>query len=207
MWGNNPLTGSTDCVHDESYLKPSDIWSIVLIITAIIGFLATAFVGAVFIWNTPIVKSSGREHMILRITFSFLITIVFLKTFTSCVWSSKNWLVVLLFTDPLCFVCNVKLIRIAWIFIQGKISPIRPRCIAPKYQILLTFMLVRIQMLLVLIPLSVLISLLVLPLDMKKFCRKWAQPRCPSVCYPVYHLSHCPSGSTDHVLYCSYYCQ
>ena len=59
MWGNNPLTGSTDCVGiDESYLKPSDIWSIVLIITAIIGFLATAFVAAVFIWfwSTPIVK-------------------------------------------------------------------------------------------------------------------------------------------------------
>ena len=85
MWGNNPLTGSTDCVHDESYLKPSDIWSIVLIITAIIGFLATAFVGAVFIWNTPIVKSSGREHMILRITFSFLITIVSQNLHQLCV--------------------------------------------------------------------------------------------------------------------------
>ena len=177
MWGNNPLAGSTDCVRiDESYLKPSDTWSIVLIITAIIGFLATVFVGAVFIWfwNTPIVKSSGREQMILiltGITFSFLITIVFLIKPSPAVCGLQRTGFLFCFSLILC-ASFVKLIRIARIFIQGKISPIRPRCIAPKYQILLTFMLVRIQMLLVLIPLSVLISLLVLPLDMKKFCRK-----------------------------------
>ena len=40
MWGNNPLNGSKDCVDiEESYLKPSDGWSIVLILLAIIGLL------------------------------------------------------------------------------------------------------------------------------------------------------------------------
>ena len=50
------------------------------IIIAIVGLFLTAFVGAVFIWfwNTPIVKSSGQEQMILLIILCFLITIVFL---------------------------------------------------------------------------------------------------------------------------------
>ena len=171
MWGNNPLTGSTGCVDiDESYLKSSDIWSIVLIITAIIGFLATAFVGAVFIWfwNTPIVKSSGREQMILiltGITFSFLVTIVFLIKPSPAVCGLQRTGLLFCFSLILCALF-VKLIRIARIFIQGKISPVRPRCIAPKYQILLTFLLVGIQMLLVLISLSV------VPPDMKKYLQK-----------------------------------
>ena len=61
MWGNDPLNGSNGCIDiEESYLKPSDGWSIVLILLAIIGLLAVVFVSGVFIyfWNTPIVKSS-----------------------------------------------------------------------------------------------------------------------------------------------------
>ena len=38
---------------------------------------------------------------------------------------------------------------------QGKISPVRPKCIAPEHQILFTFLLVGIQMILVAISLSV----------------------------------------------------
>ena len=84
VWGNRPVNGSTECVDiEESYLKPSNPWAIILMIIAIVGLLATAFVGAVFIWfwNTPIVKSSGREQMILLLSgiiLCFLITIVFL---------------------------------------------------------------------------------------------------------------------------------
>ena len=40
-------------------------------------------------------------------------------------------------------------------FMQGKISPVRPKWITPKHQILFTFLLVGIQMLLVVISLSV----------------------------------------------------
>ena len=53
MWDNNPLNGSNGCVDiEESYLKPSDAWSIVLILLAIIGLLAVVFVSAVFIYFT-----------------------------------------------------------------------------------------------------------------------------------------------------------
>ena len=67
MWGNNPLNISNV---EESYLKPSELWSIVLILLAIIGLLAVIFVSGVFIyfWNTPIVKSSGREQMVLLLS-------------------------------------------------------------------------------------------------------------------------------------------
>ena len=71
MWGNNPLNGSNGCVDiEESYLKPSDAWSIVLILLALIGLLAVVFVSGVYIyfWNRHIIKSSGQEQMVLLLT-------------------------------------------------------------------------------------------------------------------------------------------
>ena len=160
MWGNDPVNGSTGCKDiEESYLEPSDPWAIILMIIAIIGLLATAFVCAVFIWfwNTPIVKSSGREQMILLltgITLCFLITIVFLIKPSPAVCGFQRIGSWFCFSLILCALL-VKLVRITRIFMQGKISPVRPKCIAPEHQILFTFLLVGIQMLLVVISLSV----------------------------------------------------
>ena len=154
------MNGSTGCVDiKESYLKPSDPWGVILILVAIIGLLATAFVGAVFIWfwNTPIVKSSGREQMILLltgITLCFLITIVFLIKPSPAVCGLQrigSWFCLSLILCALL----VKLVRVARIFMQGKISPVRPKWIAPKHQILFTFHLVGIHVILVVISLSV----------------------------------------------------
>ena len=160
MWGNRPVNGSTDCIDiEESYLKPSDPWAIILMIIAIVGLVATVFVGAVFIWfwNTPIVKSLGREQMILLltgITLCFLITIVFLIKPSPAVCGLQRICSWFCFSLILCALF-VKLVRIARIFMQGKISPVRPKCIAPEHQILFTFLLVGVQMLLVAISLSV----------------------------------------------------
>ena len=127
-------------------------------IIAIIGLLATAFVGAVFIWfwNTPIVKSSGREQMILLltgITLCFLIMIVFLIKPSPAVCGLQRIGSWFCFSLILCALF-VKLVRITRIFMQGKISPVRPKCIGPEHQILFTFLLVGIQMLLVVFSLS-----------------------------------------------------
>ena len=160
MWGNRPVNGSTDCVDiEESYLKPSDRWAIILMIVAIIGLLAAAFVVGVFIWfwNTPIVKSSGREQMTLLltgITLCFLITIAFLIKPSPAVCGLQrigSWFCISLILCAL----FVKLVRIIRIFMQGKISPVRPKCIAPEHQILFTFLLIGTNMLLVVISLSV----------------------------------------------------
>ena len=159
MWGNNPLNGSNGCVDiEESYLKPSDAWSIVLILLAIIGLLAVVFVSGVFIyfWNTPIVKSSGREQMVLLlsgITLCFLITVVFIPkpSVTVCILKRiGGWFC---FSLIVCAVF-IKLVRIARIFLQQNIAS-RPKCISPMHQILFTILLVGIQMALELISLMV----------------------------------------------------
>ena len=162
MWCNCPVNGSirTERVDiKKSYLKPSDPWAVILILVAIIGLLATAFVGAVFIWfwNTPIVKSSGREQMILLltgITLCFLITVVFLIKPSPAVCGLQRIGSWFCFSLILCALL-VKLVRIARIFMQGKISPVRPKWIAPKHQILFTFLLVGIHVILAVISLAV----------------------------------------------------
>ena len=159
MWGNDPLTGSNGCVDiEESYLKPSDAWSIVLILLAIIGLLAVVFVSGVFIyfWNTPIVKSSGREQMVLLlsgITLCFLITVVFIPKPSVVVCTLQRigaWFCFSLIISAL----FIKLVRITRIFLNQEIST-RPKCISPMYQILFTFLLVGIQMAFVIISLNV----------------------------------------------------
>ena len=159
MWGNNPLTGSNGCVDiEESYLKPSDGWSIVLILLAIIGLLAVVFVSGVFIyfWNTPIVKSSGREQMVLLltgITLCFLITVVFIPKPSVAVCTLQRigaWFCFALIISGL----FIKLVRITRIFLSKKIST-RPKCISPMYQIMFTFLLVGVEMVFILISLNV----------------------------------------------------
>ncbi|XP_003385907.3 PREDICTED: metabotropic glutamate receptor 3-like [Amphimedon queenslandica] len=159
MWGNNPLTGNTHCIDiDESYLKPSDAWGIVLIILAIIGLIAVVSVTSVFIWfwNTPIVKSSGREQMMLvliGITLCLLSALLFLIKPSPTVCGLQR--ISLWFSSSLILsALLVKLIRITRIFMQRKVTT-RPMFIAPAYQILFTFILVGFQMLLVIISLSV----------------------------------------------------
>ena len=76
-WGNNPMNGSISCVSlKQTFLNFSHPYSIIIMIIAFIGLVAVAFTSVIFIkfWNTPVVKSSGREQMILLlvgITLSF----------------------------------------------------------------------------------------------------------------------------------------
>ena len=159
MWGNNPLIGSTSCVNiKESYLKPSDAWSIVLILLAIIGLIAVILVSGVFIyfWNTPIVKSSGREQMVLLlsgITLCFLITVVFIPKPSVSVCTLQRIGAWFCFSLIVCAVF-IKLVRIARIFLQQNITS-RPKFVSPMHQILFTFLLVGVQMALELISLVV----------------------------------------------------
>ena len=159
MWGNNPLNGSNGCVDiEESYLKPSDAWSIVLILLAIIGLLAVIFVSVVFIyfWNTPIVKSSGREQMVLLltgITLCFLITVIFILKPSVAVCTLQR--ISAFFCSSLVISSLfIKLVRIARIFLHKNIAT-RPKYISPIFQILFTFILVGVLMFFEIISLSV----------------------------------------------------
>ena len=158
-WGNSPLTGSTKCVPiSEDYLSYSNPWAIVLIIMALLGLAAVVFVYVVmlFRWNTPIIKSSGREQMtvlLVGITLCFLWTFLFVAkpSIAICFFQRLGlWLCFSFILGALL----VKLIRIARIFLRSPSSP-RPKFTGPIYQILFTFAVVAFQMLLLLISFSV----------------------------------------------------
>lgn len=158
-WGNKPLAGSNECIDiEESYLKISDPWAIVLILIAVIGLTCVFVVIGIFVWfwNTSIVKSSGREQMILILTgivLCFLITAVYIirPSITICTLQRIGlWFCFSLILSALL----IKLVRIARIFMHRKIVA-RPKLIEPKYQVLFTFLLVGVQLVLVLISLVV----------------------------------------------------
>ena len=158
-WGNKPLTGSDGCIEiEESYLKPYDGLAIAMMILAIIGLISVVFVtiAIIWFWNTPIVKSSGREQMILLligISLCFIVTVVFIvkPSITSCALQRiGSWFCFALVLSALL----VKLIRIARIFLRPQTSR-RPRFISSPFQILFTFLFVGGQMTLVLISLLI----------------------------------------------------
>ena len=152
MWGNNPLSGNTHCISiNDSYLKPSDVWGIILILLSIIGLTCVLFVACVFIWfwNTPIVKSSGREQMIIvliGVTLCFLITIVFLVK-PSPVTCGIQWAGIWVSFSLMLSALLVKLVRIARIFTQKK-AALKPKFITPPCQVASTFLLTAIPVIL-----------------------------------------------------------
>ncbi|XP_011403383.1 PREDICTED: metabotropic glutamate receptor 2-like [Amphimedon queenslandica] len=159
-WGNNPIIGSTSCVAlEESYLRYRDAWSIVLMIMAIIGLISVVFVSVALglYWNTPIVKSSGREQMILLlvgIALTFLTTFFFVSkpsTFVCFFQRSSLWFCISFILASLL----VKLIRISRIFLRQGSAASRPKFTEPRYQILFTLLIVSIQFIVVLISMIV----------------------------------------------------
>ena len=153
MWGNRPLEGSRSCVPiQESCLEITDPWAIVLIVLGIIGMTFVVFIAGSFIyfWNNPVIKSSGREQMILILigtAMCFMITAVYLMRPSPiiCIFQRTGlWFCFSLILSALL----VKLIRISRIFLQKTVSK-QPKFILPKYKIVFTFVLVGIQMIIV----------------------------------------------------------
>ena len=158
-WGNDPLSGSDLCQRiKETYLNPSDGFGILLIIIAIIGLISIILVSIALgiFWNAPIIKSSGREQMILLlvgISICFLVTFFFVAkpSVSVCLFQRVfTWFCFSLILSAL----FIKLVRIARIFLRDQTSK-RPRFIEPLYQILLTFLLVGVQMIFVIVSLVV----------------------------------------------------
>lgn len=158
-WGNNPAKGSTECVPiPESFLNYGHPYSIVIVIVAILGLtlvLATVII-FVFFWKTPVVKSSGREQMILLlvgIACSFALAFFFVAPPHPVVCAIQR--IGLWFSFSLMFgSLMVKIIRVARIFLR-KVDLSRPRFTEPIYQVLFTFCVVAIQLLIVLVSLLV----------------------------------------------------
>lgn len=159
FWGNQPLVGSSECaVLQESFLSFDHVFSIIIMIIAIIGLGCVVFTLIVFAiyWTTPVVKSSGREQMIfllIGITVSFLSAFFYVSPplpVTCCFQRSLLWISFSVMFGALL----VKIVRVARIFLR-KNSIARPRFTEPVYQVIFTLVLVSIQVVIVTISLAV----------------------------------------------------
>ena len=158
MWGNNPLNGSSECAYiTQSYLDHSDSWGILLIILCLIGLISIIFItiAMILFWNKPIIKSSGREQMMLLLVgaiWCFVSAVFFIlkPSIPVCLLQRvSTWLCFSVILSAL----FVKLVRIARIFLRKQSSK-RPRFIEPIYQVIFTFCIVGFQLILVIISLT-----------------------------------------------------
>ena len=145
-WGNNPTEGSSGCVPiPETYLRFNHPWSIILMILAILGLLSVVTATVIFAiyWNTPVIKSSGREQMVILligISLSFTMAFIFISppVLGVCVVRSIGFWLAL----PLMFgALLVKIVRVARIFLN-KTTLKHLKFTEFYYQILFTSLLV-----------------------------------------------------------------
>ena len=160
MWGNNPLKGSNSCVLipkvSISYSDPWAIPSLVLGSLGLVLVIVTAIIFAYF-WKTAVVKSSGREQMILLligITCSYLLAFFYLAppSIPICLIQRLGiWFCYSLMFSALL----VKVQRVARIFYSVKHKGIyTPRFVSPAWFVTFTLVLVAIQLCLIICSLS-----------------------------------------------------
>ena len=159
-WGNDPLKGSTHCVPIRvRHLDFSSGWSIVSMCIATIALIILAAITVIFVvnWKTPVVKSSGREQMIMLLVgigICCVLTYIIVAPPSTgvCVFQRIDvW-----FWFSLAFgALLVKIIRVARIFYSIKYSAKRPALTGPIHQVIFTIAIVSFQLLLVLIGLIV----------------------------------------------------
>ena len=153
MWGNNPTTGSDDCVAiEESFIEYSDPWSIVVLIISILGLVIVAVTSCIFgiHWTAPVVKSSGREQMVLLLVgigISFVMGFIYVAPPSVGICSLQRiglWLSYSLMFGAIL----IKTVRVARIFRGSKVKP-RTRFLQPQHVVLFTFLIVIGQLVLV----------------------------------------------------------
>ena len=159
MWGNNPLNGSDGCVPlREVYLSFNSGWGIAVIVFAVIGFISVTSVSVLIalLWTNAVVKSFGREQLILiliglALCFIFPFLYVFRPSVGLCVvrrlgfWFSLTMILASLL---------VKLIRVTRIFLGGLKTSGR-YFVKPWHQVVFTFFIIGGQMVLVVISIIV----------------------------------------------------
>ena len=158
-WGNNPLNGSNGCIPiPKSFLSFEHPYSLVILIIASVGFLAVCFVLVVFLahWQTPVVKSFGREQIIILlfgITFSYASAFFHVSPPLPIVCGFQRWTFWTSFS-VMFGALLVKVIRVAQIF-SKKSSITRPKFIEPHYPVIFTCVIVAIQWLILVISIFV----------------------------------------------------
>ena len=150
-WGNNPTTGNSKCIQmEETFLQYSHPYSVLIMIIALAGFGPVLFAVILYIihWNTPIVKSSGREQMILLllgISLSLVTPFFYVSPPGKAICGIQRWIIWTSFSIMFSALL-VKVVRVARIFLQlRRGAATRIRFTEPRYQILFTLILVLLQ--------------------------------------------------------------
>ena len=159
MWGNNPVNGSDGCVPlEEVYLSYDSPWGISIIVFSVFGIISVTTVSLIvliFFWKNPVIKSFGREQLILILiglvlSFIFPFFYIIRPSIGLCsIHRIDFWFSLTLISAALL----VKLVRVTRIFLGGIKSG--RRCIKPWYQVLFTFLIVGGQMVLVVVSMIV----------------------------------------------------
>ena len=158
MWGNNPTVGSSGCVAiPQTFLDFTNPWSIVIMITSIIGLILLFSIVIILgvNWNTPVVRASARESMTMIVfgtAISFIVAFIFVAPPSLVICTLQRiclWLGFGLIFSSL----TVKVIRIARIFVFQTSSYIHLKCISTHYVILQTMLLFMVQVIIVLVSL------------------------------------------------------
>ena len=158
LWGNNPTTGSSGCVPiPQIFLDFSDPWSIVIMCASALGLVLLISVVIIFgfNWNTPVIRASGRESMIMMIIgtkISFIVAFIYVAPPSLAVCTLQRislWLGFGLIFSSL----TVKVVRIARIFVFQTSSYIHLKCINSHYIIIQTLLLFLVQIMIILISL------------------------------------------------------
>ena len=146
-WGNHPLTGSDGCLHiEEIYLDVINVWSICIMLLSSFGLFAVIVTLAIFCkyWNTAVVKSSGREQMMLLLVG---ITVCFCTAFVYVAPPSLGTCIIQRFGLWICYslmfgAILVKIIRVARIFLKKPTNSNKIYFAEPKYLVFFTFLIV-----------------------------------------------------------------
>ena len=159
-WGNNPLSGSTHCVPVRvTHLDFSSGWSIAAMCIASVALIILATITVIFViyWQTPVVKSSGREQMIMLligIGTCYVLTYIVVappSTVLCVIRRIGVWFCFCLAFGALL----VKIVRVARIFYSIRSSTKRPPLTDSKHQIMFTMIIVAGQLIVVAIGLIV----------------------------------------------------
>ncbi len=155
MWGNNPITGSTSCVEmPQIYLQITHPFAVVVAIGSLIGLvlLVTAFILLVIYWNSPVIRSSSRESVVLVLFgagSSFGASFIYLAPpfLPICALQRVSlWFCFSLMNGSLL----IKMIRITRIFVFQKSKMNQHKCAQPYQQVIFSILLVAVQMVIVL---------------------------------------------------------
>ena len=146
-WGNQPHMGSDACLQiEEIYLDFSNPWSICIMLLSSLGLIAVGVTLAIFCMylNTAVVKSSGREQMMLLLVG---IAVCFCTAVVYVAPPSLGTCIVQRFGLWICYslmfgAILVKIIRVARIFFSKPTISNHGRFSGPRYMILYTLLIV-----------------------------------------------------------------